>query len=284
MARSLRSLALLLLLLPMPIAAQPQTAAHRLRDETVQSGALGKEMKYRVLLPEGYDGTLERYPVLYLLHGLWGSYSDWTTRTNIAAYSRRLPLIIVMPDAGNGWYVNAADGSGRFEDHVFNELPADVVKKFRTINSRYGRAVAGLSMGGYGALKIALKRPGAFAVAASFSGAFNATRDGELEKLIGDEEAQRLQRIFGPAGGDTRKQNDVFALASAMKPAAAPYVYIDCGIADNALITANRDAVAALHKAGVAYEYHEVAGAHSWDYWDRRIREFLPLLMKRLAN
>ena len=283
-SRSLRSLALLLLLAPMPIAAQPETAAPRLRDETVQSGALGKGMKYRVLLPDGYDRTLERYPVLYLLHGLWGSYSDWTTRTNIADYSRTLPLIIVMPDAGNGWYVNAADDSGRFEDYVFDELPADVVKKFRTINSRYGRAVAGLSMGGYGALKTALKRPAAFAVAASFSGAFNVTRAGELEKLIGDEEAQRLQRVFGPPGGDTRKQNDVFALAAAVKPAAAPYVYIDCGIADNTLITANRDLVVALHKTGVTYEYHEVAGAHSWDYWDRRIREFLPILMRKLAN
>ena len=62
------------------------------------------------------------------------------------------------------------------------------------------------------------------------------------------------------------------------------YFYIDCGTADNALIGANREAVAALHEAGAAYEYHETAGAHSWDYWDRRIREFLPLLMKRLAN
>ena len=267
-----------------PARAELTAARSRVRDETVESVALGKRMTYRVLLPEGYDGTLERYAVLYLLHGLWGSYTDWTTRTNIAEYSRTLPLIIVMPDAGNGWYVNAADGSGRYEDYVFNELPADVVKKYRTIDSRYGRAVAGLSMGGYGALKMALKRPGAFVVAASFSGAFNMTRDGELEKLIGGEEAQRLQRIFGPAGGDTRKQNDVFALASALKPPAVPYVYIDCGIADNALIAANRDVVAALHKAGVAYEYHEVPGAHSWDYWDRRIREFLPILIRKLAN
>jgi putative tributyrin esterase len=259
-------------------------ALGRLREESVQSAALGKEMKYRVLVPEGYDASLERYPVLYLLHGLGGNYADWTTRSNVAEYSRTLPLIIVMPDGGNQWYTNADDGSARVEDYMTTDLPADVVKKYRTINSRYGRAIAGLSMGGYGALKLALKRPAAFSVVGSFSGALEAARDGAFERLIGAAEAKRMQAIFGPSGGKTRLENDVFALAARMKPGAAPYIYIDCGIADNELIAANREIVAALHKAGVAYEYHEVPGAHTWDYWDRRIREFLPLLMKRLAN
>lgn len=264
--------------------ARVHDGAVRLREESVQSAALGRTMKYRVLLPGGYDATQQRYPVLYLLHGLGGDYTDWTTRSNLAEYSRALPLIIVMPDAGNGWYTNAADGSARVEDYVFTDLPADVVKKYRTINSRYGRAVAGLSMGGYGALKMALKRPAAFAVAASFSGAFGATREGELERVISAAEVERLQAIFGPPGSATRQENDVFSLAAALKPAGAPYIYIDCGIADAALIGPNRELVAALHKAGIAYEYHEVAGAHSWDYWDRRVREFLPVLMKRMAN
>lgn len=265
------------------LQAKDPTSA-RLREESVQSSALGRAMTYRVLLPEGYETSVKRYPVLYLLHGLGGDYKDWTTRTNLAEYSRTLPLIIVMPDGENQWYVNAADATARFEDYILTDLPADVVLKFRTINSRYGRAIAGLSMGGYGALKMAMKRPGAFSVAASFSGAFGVAREGELEPLIGKIEAERLQKIFGPAGSQTRKENDLFTLASAVKPAGAPYLYIDCGTGDNALLAANREVVAALHKAGAAYEYHEVAGAHSWDYWDRRIREFLPLLMRRLAN
>lgn len=270
---------------PAPTPATASSAAEtRLREETLKSDALGRETKYRVLLPAGYDGSLRRYPVLYLLHGLGGDYRDWTTRTNLAEYARPLPLIVVMPDGGNGWYTNASDGSGRFEDYIFNELPADVVQKFRTVNSRYGRAVAGLSMGGYGALKMGLKRPAAFSVVGAFSGAFEVTREGRLERLIGSGEGDRIARIFGAADSAARKENDVFALAAAMKPAGAPYVYIDCGIGDTELIAANREVVAALHKAGVAYEYHEVAGAHTWDYWDRRIREFLPILMKRLAN
>jgi S-formylglutathione hydrolase FrmB len=256
----------------------------RLEEESFDSPALGRSMHYRVLLPANYDTSLLRYPVLYLLHGLGGNYTDWTTRSNVAEYSRSLPLIIVMPDGENGWYTNAADGSARFEDYILTDLQADVVKKFRTINSRYGRAIAGLSMGGYGALKLALKRPATFSVAASFSGAFSATRQGELERLIGGAEADRLQKIFGPAGSQARRENDVFTLAAALKPAGAPYIHIDCGIADNSLIDANRELVAAIHKTGAAYEYHEVAGAHSWDYWDRRIREFLPMLMRKLQN
>lgn len=272
-----------------PVIRQPEPAnstivSERLREESVESAAMGRSMKYRVLLPESYDGSQRRYPVLYLLHGLGGNYWDWTTRSNLAEYTRTLPLIVVMPDAENGWYTNAADGGGRYEDYVFTDLPADVVQKFRTINSRYGRAIAGLSMGGYGALKTALKRPAAFAVVGAFSGAFEVTRQGQLEKLIGAAEGERIGRIFGAADSPTRKGNDVFALAAAMKPAAAPYVYIDCGIGDNALIAANREVVAALHKAGVAYEYHEVAGGHTWDYWDRQIRAFLPVLMKRMTN
>jgi S-formylglutathione hydrolase FrmB len=139
-------------------------------------------------------------------------------------------------------------------------------------------------MGGYGALKMALKRPATFAVAGSFSGAFAATRQGELEKLIAKPEADRLDKIFGSADSVTRKENDLFSLASAMKPGVAPYLYVDCGTGDNMLIAANREVITAIHKTGAAYEYHEVAGAHSWDYWDRRIREFLPTLVRRLEN
>lgn len=264
--------------------AQPEAKRARLREESFQSAALGRSMKYRVLVPQDYDASDRRYPVLYLLHGLTGDYKDWTTRTNLAEYTRTTGLIVVMPDGENQWYTNAAEGSARFEDYIATDLPADVVQKYRTVNSRYGRAIAGLSMGGYGALKLGLKRPAQFAVTGSFSGAFAVTREGELEKAIGGGvEAERMGKIYGPSGSDTRKQNDVFALAAAMKPAAAPYVYIDCGTSDG-LIASNREVVAALQKAGVAYEYHEIAGGHSWDYWDRRIREFLPILMKKLAN
>ena len=269
--------------LPDAAYAQPPAQRARLREDSVQSAALSRTMKYRVLVPQDYETSQRRYPVLYLLHGLTGDYTDWTTRTNLAEYTRTLALIVVMPDGENQWYTNAADGSARFEDFIVTDLAADVVRKYRTVNSRYGRAIAGLSMGGYGALKLALKRPAQYAVAGSFSGAFGVTIEGRYDRMIASVKAPTVSTIFGAPDSETRKQNDVLALATAMKPAGAPYLYVDCGTADT-LLPENRDVIAALHKSGAAYEYHEVAGAHSWDYWDRRIREFLPVLMKRLQN
>jgi len=275
-------LAALLLHIPAQSGAQSRSAAARSHEESVQSAALGRAMKYRVLLPADYATSQRRYAVLYLLHGLGGDYKDWTTRTNLAEYSRTLPLIIVMPDGENSWYTNAADApEERFEDYILTDLQADVAAKYRTINSRHGRTIAGLSMGGYGALKMALKRPGSFAVAASFSGAFSATRP-ELLKLIPSQE-EPLRRIYGDGDSPVRRENDLYTLAAAVKPGSAPYIYIDCGISDG-LVGANREVVAAFHKSGAAYEYHEVAGGHSWDYWDRRIREFLAVLMKKLSS
>ena len=263
--------------------AQTGVKPSRLREEAFHSSALGREMKYRVLVPQAYESSLQRYPVLYLLHGLTGDYKDWTTRTNIAEYTRELSLIVVMPDGENQWYTNAADGSARFEDYITTDLPADVVAKYRTVNSRYGRAIAGLSMGGYGALKIGLRRPAQFAVVGSFSGAFGVTTEGKYDRMITASKAPSLAQVFGSADSETRKQNDLLLLAPALKAAGAPYIYIDCGTSDT-LIIENREVVAKIHATGAAYEYHEVAGAHTWDYWDRRIREFLPVLMKRLAN
>ena len=93
----------------------------------MQSAALGRAMKYRVLLPADYATSQRRYAVLYLLHGLGGDYKDWTTRTNLAEYSRTLPLIIVMPDGENSWYTNAANApEERFEDYILTDLQADV--------------------------------------------------------------------------------------------------------------------------------------------------------------
>ena len=274
-----------LILLALTIAGQSAspTQNRRLHEESFQSAALGRPMKYRVLVPQGYDSSQRRYPVLYLLHGLTGDYKDWTARTNIAEYTRTLPLIVVMPDGENSWYTNAADGSGRFEDYLVIDLPADVVQKYRTINSRYGRAIAGLSMGGFGALKLALKRPAQFSVAGAFSSAFAVTRDPELARPFGAVETDRISRIFGPMDSKTRQENDVLTLAGGLRTAGAPYLYLDCGTSD-ALIGSNRQVIEALHKTGAAYEYHEVAGGHGWDYWDRRIREFLAVLMKKLAN
>jgi putative tributyrin esterase len=267
-----------------PGAQNDARAAERQRDDSFESRSLGRSMRYRVLLPAGYAGSLRRFPVLYLLHGLDGSYSDWTTRTNLADFTRALPFIVVMPDADNSWYTNSAsDAAARYEDYVLVDLPADVDAKYRTNRSRNGRAIAGLSMGGYAAIKMALKRPTLFAVAGSFSGAFDVARDVAFAKRF-PKETERIGAIFGPEGGETRRENDPFVLARAATPAGAPYLYLDCGTSDS-FLASNHELAAVVSQAGLAYEYHEVGGGHTWEYWNARVREFLDVLTRvRLAD
>lgn len=265
-----------------PVPRAPDTT-ERLREESVESAALGRTMRYRVLVPEGYGQSLRRYPVLVLLHGLMGNYRDWSTRSNLAEHSRNIPLVIVMPDGENSWYTNSeGDAKAKFEDYILNDLIQDVEQKYDVIRSSYGRAVAGLSMGGFGALKLALKRPRRFVVAASFSGALPAARDADFGSNMG-KESERLRQIFGSAGSDTRRANDVYALVAAIPKDQAPYMYVDCGT-DDPLLDANRQMSAALKTAGLAYEYHEYPGAHTWNYWDARIRETLPLIVRKLEE
>lgn len=246
-------------------------------DDSVASAALNRTMKYRVLLPEDYRPSGNQYRALYLLHGLTGDYLDWSTRTELARLARGLSIVIVMPDGENSWYVNAADKGPRFEDYIADDLVKDVERKYRVIRSRYGRAIAGLSMGGYGALRIALKRPDVFAAAGGFSSALGITdpKFADMMPRYKDE----MVRIFGPAGSETRTANDILAIAGSAKPESAPALYIDCGTSDG-LLTSNRELVAILQKRGFNYEYHEVPGAHTWDYWNRRLDVFLPWLVR----
>lgn len=250
-------------------------------NDSVQSAAVGRVMPYRVLLPEAYERSRDRYPVLYLLHGLGGDDRDWSTRTNLARLAARLRLVIVMPDGDNAWYTNAANDGPRFEDYIASDLVQDVERKYRVIRARYGRAIAGLSMGGYGAIKIALRHPAEFAAAGSFSGAFRAT-DTAYDDSLGALKDQTYE-IYGPEGSETRTANDVAAMASSAPVLGAPVLYLDCGTSD-AFLQSNRDVVATLQKRGFRYEYHELPGAHAWDYWNARIAVFLPWVMKQLAD
>jgi S-formylglutathione hydrolase FrmB len=164
-----------------PLAVASGSApAPALSVETVQfrSQLVNATLPYNVILPPGYrTASTTRYPVLYLLHGWAGHYTDWLTRTQVADYAAQYRLIVVMPEGNDSWYVDSgAVATDKYETYILKELIPDVDKRFRTIQARYGRAVAGLSMGGYGAIKYGLKYPSAFEFAASMSGAFGVTR------------------------------------------------------------------------------------------------------------
>lgn len=233
-------------------------------------------MKYRVLVPASYDSGNRNYPVLYLLHGLFGSYEDWTKRTQLEEYSAGVEYIIAMPDADNSWYTNwYKDPQNKFGDYLIQDFLPEIKQHYRTASGRENRVIAGLSMGGYGALKIGLLHPEMFRLAASFSGALNPTT--EMAAQHPDFAAQ-LNKVYGPPDSPTRSENDLFKIAASADARSAPYLYLDCGTDDPFLVT-NLAFTSALRAHNFAYEYHELPGNHNWDYWNARIHYFLDELV-----
>jgi S-formylglutathione hydrolase FrmB len=155
----------------------------RLSELTVSTPALTKPAHVRVLLPDGYDASAaDRYPVLYLLHGAFGDSADWTESGDAEAITAGQPLIVVMPDGGNGgWYTDwrnrGAGGPPEWETFHIEQLIPWVDEHYRTIADRDGRAIAGLSMGGFGSMSYAARHPAMFDWAGSFSGAVDTVHN-----------------------------------------------------------------------------------------------------------
>ena len=250
-------------------------------DVRFYSAALGREMTCRLYLPHGYASTARRYPVLYLLHGIYGSFENWDTLTRLSTYAGGMNWILVMPDAGNSWYGNSVTvPQDRFEDYIARDLIAWTDSQYRTNAARDARAIAGLSMGGYAAMKLALRNPEMFAFAGSLSGALHAARD--LDAQV-PEFAPMLMAVFGAPGNPARAHNDLFALLQKAAPADLPYLYLACGVEDS-FLSVNREFAADLAARHVLYEYRENPGAHDWNYWDREIEPLLAVMQSKLPK
>ena len=253
----------------------------RPRVETVelQSKLVNKTLPYNVILPTDYNtSSTTRYPVLYLLHGLTGHYSDWVSRTNVADYAAQYRMIIVTPEGNDGWYTDSATVvNDKYETYLLKELIPDVQQRYRTIEARYGRGIAGLSMGGYGSLKFGLKSPSTFVFAASMSGALGVARFTEKETTASGW-GTSLQ-LFGPVDSETRKANDLFQIINQLSPArvaALPFFYFDCGTEDSPLIFPyNRELAVLMSEKKIPHEYRELPGDHSWAYWDKQVQEVM---------
>jgi S-formylglutathione hydrolase FrmB len=192
-----------------------------------------------------------------------------------------------MPEGNDSWYVDSAGvATDKYESYILKELIPDVDKRYRTIQSRYGRAVAGLSMGGYGAIKYGLKYPTTFVFAASMSGAFGVTRYTENE--MGGSNWEPFLKTFGPTGSETRKANDVFEIARGLSPArvtSLPYFYFDVGTEDAAQhVKPNRELSELFLEQKIAHEYRELPGTHSWAYWDQQVQEVLKIAARYLRT
>lgn len=257
-------------------------------EDSVLSRSLNSYSRYLVLLPAGYDKSQERYPVLYLLHGLGGDHTNWVKLTGLTSYAASYRMIIVTPDAKDGWYSNSAFlKDANYEDHIINDVIPDAEKKYRTIQTKFQRGIAGLSMGGYGAIKYALRYPGKFGFAAGLSPSIQfpaALEDSAIVKRWSRPSIKDLRALFGTTRNDSWKQNDLFAIAENANASAVPYLYLSFGSQDGILEIPGltHDLAALLRKKGIAFEMHEYPGDHNWKFWDREIRTVLSLFNERM--
>ena len=242
-------------------------------DYKMQSAALGEERHVSIVLPANYESSTRRYPVLYLLHGLGDDNTAWTVMTNLSSYAEKMNIIIVMPDGGRSFYINsAAEPKAKFEDFIVKDLVAWADETFRTIPLRRSRAVAGLSMGGYGAALIGTKHYKRYAAIGAFSGVVSLAHN-----MPGD----RFKNLTGAIGSPEAADRDVFAFTEKLPVAEAPLIYIACGGQDG-LVTQNREWVKLLAEKKIPYEYREVSvKGHSWDFWDDNIQIFLDMLNRQ---
>jgi S-formylglutathione hydrolase FrmB len=246
----------------------------------IDSVALGKVWKYNVYLPTGYDTSDAKYPVLYLLHGNAQNYLSWTTSGKIQATADELiskgeipSVVIVMPDAGTSWYV---DRKEQMETAILKELFPDVEKNLRTLTTREGRFIAGLSMGGFGAMRFAMLHPEMFNAAALLSPAIYDPAPPESSSL-------RRANVFGAPNFDIEiwKTYNYPALwdAYAAKNMPVP-MYINSGDDDNFMIEYDATVFySLLRKNKHPAELRIVNGAHDWPVWSSTIGDAMKYML-----
>ena len=245
-----------------------------------ESLALGTSMT--VLLPQssagqvGVDGAARSGPppVLYLLHGLTDDDTAWTRYTSIERYAAAKGLAVVMPQVHRSFYADEA-GGGKFWTFLREELPQVVEGFFRVSTRREDTFVAGLSMGGYGAFKWALRQPERFAAAAGLSGALDLAYIQQFD--LRPHMRELTSRVFGDRvvqdGPD-----DLLHLVATADPAALPRLMLRCGTADG-LLPQNERFVQACAKHGVPLDSDFGPGDHEWGYWDREIQAVLDWML-----
>jgi enterochelin esterase family protein len=269
------------------LIASPVSAGDVLRDLSAPSAALGRPLVYSIYKP---DSAAHDLPVVYLLHGRNSKPADWLDMAHVAQTADRLiaehripPCLIVLPDGANSWY------AGPMAAAIAIDLPAEIERRFAGSPSRGQRAIAGNSMGGFGALGIALAYPERFIAAASMSGAFWTML--ESETALDDAMQARVARVFDGAFGTPFARanflkHSAAALAVAL-PAAIPKpaLYLTAGTADFGAIQAQSADLARLLKdKGFDVESETAPGGHEWGTWERALPRALEFIARRWAR
>ncbi|MBP3039152.1 esterase family protein [Bacillaceae bacterium Marseille-Q3522] len=241
------------------------------------SDALLLKTSMTVILPD-LAGAMkvekrDHYPTLYLLHGLSDDDTMWLRRTNIERYASAYGLAVVIPQVHRSFYMDMAYGN-KYWTFLSEELPEIARAYFPLSDKREENFVAGLSMGGYGALKWAFRKPEQFAAVASMSGVVDIINIKNIPEVPLDD----YQLIFGnqPINGT---ENDLFYLLKQLdkKDTMKPKVFQCCGTEDF-LYNDNVKFRDACQQANLDFTYQEEKGTHDWDYWDKKIQDVLAWL------
>lgn len=224
------------------------------------SAVMNKDIKAVVICPDHYSKQ-KHYPVLYLLHGFSGNYSDWILKApNVAPLAEQYQMIIVCPD-GNfaSWYFDSPmSKEWQYETYVAKELVQQIDSKYSTIANRNGRAITGLSMGGHGALYLAIRHQDEFGAAGSMSGCVDLA---QFSKNFG------ISQVLGPLESNPQrwKEASVTYMIESLKPNALAIIF-DCGYSDG-FYPSNLEMHRKMVELKIPHDFTVRDGGHSWEYW-----------------
>ncbi|MBL8691397.1 MAG: hypothetical protein JNL04_19980 [Rhodospirillaceae bacterium] len=257
-------------------------------DASFDSPALRRPLGYALYLPPGYDGAGAALPVIYLLHGVGGDRYDWLRYGRLRETADRLiaeraipPAIVVMPDGAVGWWVDSEDvgGPGNYETAIDRDLVGEIERRFAARSDPGGRAVGGLSMGAYGALRFALRPPRRYAAAAGLSPAL------WLRIAPDTPTDERLQRVFRGAFGSPFRTDRFLALSpramieSMAREDVKPSIFLIAGSRDFPSLRQDTEQLSErLDRAGFSIRYRILDGGHDWQLWADALPDALTFL------
>ena len=253
------------------------------------SQKLGRKVSYSVYLPSDYNTSKRNYPVLYLLHGYTDNETNWiqmgqvkTIADRAIANEEAVPMIIVMPDAWDTWYVNQYDGKVPYEDMFFEELIPYMEKTYRVRSNQESRAITGQSMGGYGSFLYSLHHPDMFCACAPLSAA--VFDDSVMDTRKAKSHKDLFNRLFGP-GDEHWHKNSVEKILSDWDENKLPNIryYIDCGDKDG-LLDGNFQVHQIMRQKSIKHEFRVRGGGHSWTYWRTALPEVLKFVSQTFSR
>ena len=245
------------------------------------SESLGRCVNVNVLVPQNTASNIgitamqsekKLFPVIYLLHGLSDDHTIWMRRTALELFASSYEYIIVMPDGGRSFYRNKASGE-KYKDFITADLPKFIESTFPASNKREDRFICGLSMGGYGALALALEMPEKYSKAAAFSSV------ADIQYFIRNLSEVERRAIFGDREDLTGSEDDLFYLAEkVLDSPLRPEVFMACGTEDF-LYESNKKFRMHLDKLNFPYDYIETPGVHNWVFWNEQIQNALKFFL-----